>query len=108
MAGAVGERSLVLLLFSWLLRVSPSRPGTFTHLSSPQKWVLPLQLNSGVEDKVRRETLGVLGGYRCDVRHIQLLLSSKASYQEEEWPGHSWSGPFDTSQSMRGFRSVQG
>lgn len=65
--------------------------GTLTHLSSPQNWVLPLQLNSGVEDKVRRDILGVLGGYRCDVRHIQLLLGSKASCQEEEWPGHNWS-----------------
>lgn len=69
--------------------------GTLAHFSSPKNWVLPLQLNSGVEgfleDKVGREILEVLGGYRCDVRHIQLLLSPKASYQEEEWPGHNWS-----------------
>lgn len=61
----------------------------------PRTGVLPLQLNSGVEgsleDKVGREILELLGGYRCDVRHIQLLLSPKASYQEEEWPGHNWS-----------------
>lgn len=61
--------------------------GNLAHLSSPKNWVLPLQLNSAVEEslegKVRREILDILDGYRCDVRHIQLSLSSKASYQEE-------------------------
>lgn len=69
--------------------------GNLAQLSSPKSWVLPWQLNSAVEEslenKVRREMLEVLGGYRRDVRHIQLLLSSKASHQEAGWPGQNWS-----------------
>lgn len=84
-------------------------PEDLPHLSPPKNWVLPLQLSSGVEkslgDKERREILGVLGGYRCDVRHIQSLLSSKASYQEEvtgtELVLLNSHNPFDASDQCR-------
>lgn len=84
--------------------------GTLAHLSAPEDWVLPWQLNSAgegsLENKVRREILEVVGGYRCDVRRILLLLSSKAPLRRKSGPDRT--EPFDTSQSIPGCRSAWG